>query len=368
MQAYLYRDHKNGTTDSPLYQRLPPELRHQIYAHVVQADQSIHVFPPKGNEDHGYRLSLCEESSYDFELGHCNCEDGRHGRSNVRSAFFDNAIFLVSQSVRREALNAFFMTNKFTFTCLHELTRFTTKFKQSSSRIQRLRLFERVDDYPTSEYRVLAIQKARHRLRSLKHLELHIFISTWSAYETLYEDGLVTQLLHFALGPQPESRPIKTNDAIKEPHESASATAANTEKGDFDTSLPCSEGLVASKKRKAIQISDISGKGETRQVGHEPARRPPVFSLSPLKSFTPHVCTRTTSFLFSSSSEAKAEYYAGLSRRLASHLTEVFLDGGEKYISVADVPALMQKPKYKVRDHEMQPRGRDKRGLLFMED
>lgn len=109
----------------------------------------------------------------------------------------------MSRSVRREALDAFFLTNKFTFTCLYELVRFTSSFKASSSKIQHIRIFERVDDYPNSDFRVKGIQKARQRLRALKHLELYVFLSTWSAYETLHEDGLVNQLMHFALGPPP---------------------------------------------------------------------------------------------------------------------------------------------------------------------
>lgn len=202
LQADIYRDHRDGTQDSLFYQKCPPEVRSLIFSHVVAMEQSVHVFPPKGNESHGFRLSLCDESSYDFDLGNCRCEDSRAGR-NVHSEFFNNALFLVSQTVRREALNAFFMTNKFTFTCLYELVRFTGMFTLSSSKIQHLRVFERVDDYPASDYRLESIQKARQRLKGLKHLELYIFLASWSAYEELYEDGLVDQLMHFALGPPP---------------------------------------------------------------------------------------------------------------------------------------------------------------------
>lgn len=200
LQADIYRDHKDGTHDSFFYHKFPLEIRTLIFSHVVAMEQSIHVFPPKGNESHGFRLSLCDESSYDFDLGNCRCEDSRAGR-NGHSEFFNNALFLVSQKVRREALDAFFMTNKFTFTCLYELVRFTGMFTVSSSKIQCLRVFERVDDYPASDYRLEGIQKARLRLKGLKHLELYVFLASWSAYEELYEDGLVDQLLHFALGP-----------------------------------------------------------------------------------------------------------------------------------------------------------------------
>lgn len=339
LQAEVHRGRKNGTAHSLLYQMLPPEIRHQIYAHVVAADQSVHVFPPKGNEKHGYRLSLCDESTYDFQLGHCNCEDGRHGR--VQSSFFNTAIFLVSQSVRREALDAFFITNSFTFTCLYELTRFTTKFRQSSSKIQKLRLFERADDYPHSEFRIQGIQKARQRLTGLKHLDLHLFVSDWTHYyEKLYEDGLVLQLLHFALGAQPE-RKASQKRTFAEFSETEDETVAERSENKASTTRDCPTGKV----------------------------RPP-FLVPALRSFTPHVRVRT-SFLatpFGQTPDPKAEYYAALSKRLSLHLSDVFMDAGRRYITVGDVPALMPKPPVRVRDEEKQLRGVEKRGLLFMED
>lgn len=359
LQADIYRDHKDGTTESPLFKRLPPEIRHHIFGHIVKAEQSIHISPPKGNENHGYRLSLCNESSYDFELGHCRCEDGRFRANSVRSEFFNNALFLVSQTVRREALDAFFMMNKFTFTCLYELTRFTTKFKQSSSKIKHLRLFERTDDYPESEYRIKGIQNARQRLKALQHLELHVFVSNWSAYETLYEDGLVTQLLHFALGPPP-----KEKEKEKEQEKQRQAAAA--------------------RKRKFAAIDDDDPEPEEPKVGNDVALArqdtntpadvrktyPNHPTIPQLKSFSAHV--RLRSQYFSSrttrTEDAKLEYYASLYRRLTDHLTAVFMSGGKKYACIEDVPKLMEKPKTKTREEDRALRGAEKRGILFMDD
>jgi len=66
LQQYLSHNNipeKSGVDQSLLYERLPAEIRHEIYSYVVVAPQSIHIFPPKGNERLGYRLSLCEEST-----------------------------------------------------------------------------------------------------------------------------------------------------------------------------------------------------------------------------------------------------------------------------------------------------------------
>lgn len=342
LQADIYRDHQDGTANSVLFQKLPPEIRYQIFAHVVGAEQSIHVFPPKGNETHGYRLSLCDESSYDFELGHCKCDEGRYRSNSVRSDFFNNALFLVSQTVRREALDAFFLTNKFTFTCLYELTRFTTKFKQSSSKIQQLRLFERVDDYPDSDFRNKGVQNARQRLKALKHLELHLFISNWSAYETLYEDGLVTQVLHFALGPPPK----ETEEQEIQRH--------------------------AARKRNFAEFvsADSRSLGGTSTLRKAPQASHTPFPIPPLKSFTPHIRLRSQylTLRMNRPEDRRAEYYASLYKRLGDHLTDVFMDCGRKYATIDDVPKLMEKPKTKTREEDRALRGVEKRGILFMDD
>ena len=392
LQADIYRDHKNGTVNSLLYQKLPPEIRHQIYAYVVHAEQSIHVFPPRGNENHGYRLSLCDESSYDFDLGNCRCDDGRYRSNPVRSDFFNNALFLVSQSVRREALDAFFMTNKFTFTCLYELTRFTAKFKQSSSKIQRLRLFERVDDYPDSDFRIKGVQNARRRLKALKHLELHLFISNWSAYETLYEDGLICQLLHFALGPPPKEKEkeqgMQRQTAKKRKFEELAADGpapqiAKTE----EEATRHSVGPAETTKESASSPNDrilarTSGLRPDSNVlqkppssagtgtHHDTPKAYPNFTIPALKSFTPHIRLRSQylHLRMNRTEDPKAEYYASLYKRLGDHLKDVFMDCGMRYGCIEDVPKLMEKPKTKTREEDRALRGVEKRGILFLDD
>lgn len=388
LQNYIYQDHKDGTAESLMYQKLPPEIRSQIYSHVVAVDQSVHVFPPKGNEKHGFRLSLCEESSYDFELGNCRCDENRIGRT-TQPEFFHNALFLVSRTVRREALDAFFMTNKFTFTCLYELLKFTTMFTASCSKIQHLRIFERVDDYPASEFRLEGLQNARLALKALKHLDLHIFLGSWSAYDKTYEDGLVHQLLHFALGPPPptharkkrcladldfsnfdnvlyavkkakvdEMKPDTTQEANeKSPNEATetSNSTSTTEKGK-DKAVPDTPQFNTQTSPPFATC--------TTSNNHKPE---PPFPIPPLRSFKAQVRMRA-SFIGLSirTADPKQAYYDSLYERLINHLTDVFMDGGRKYRTVEDVPQLMEKPSPRMRDEDKPLT--DKRGILFMKD
>lgn len=407
LQAEIYRDHRDGTENSVLFQMLPAEIRSHIFSYVVAVEQSVHVFPPKGNESHGFRLSLCDESSYDLESGCCRC-DGIRPNQSVRPEFFNNAIFLVSRSVRRQALDAFFMTNKFTFTCLYELVRFTSMFSRSSSRIQKLRIFERVDDYPASEYRLEGIQNARRRLKGLKHLDLHLFIASWSAYEQPYEDGLVDQLLHFALGPQPKSKqqPKKRkldleadsdgevyivdtkkvdtgNIKDKDQAEHAQAPAPNTENA--PTIEVCPESQVsntAKGKEKAMETSpgqslhlfnnaQTSTTSASSTLSSAAIDLRPAFTIPPLRSFTPNVHQRSHQILqyrLNRTPDPKQPYYDALCERLSKHLADVFMDAGKKYRTFDEIPKLGEKPKAKVRDDERPLRGTEKRGILFMKD
>src|SRR5437868_5327394 len=52
---------------------LPPELLTQILSYVVVVPGSIHIYAPHGNSKHGWRLSLCPESSFDPAWGNCSC-------------------------------------------------------------------------------------------------------------------------------------------------------------------------------------------------------------------------------------------------------------------------------------------------------
>jgi len=403
----IARHHLDGTADSLLFQKLPPEIRHNIFSHLVAVDQSVHVFAPRGNENHGFRLSLCEETNYDFEMGSCKCEESRT-RARVQPVFFHNAIFLVSQTIRREALDAFFMVNNFTFTCLYELVRFTSFFKRSSSKIQRLRILERVDDYPSTDYRIEAVQKARLRLQSLRDLDLYIYISNWSAYESLYEDGLVHQLLHFALGPPPVDRKrikkrkascmddmaesptadtpsTSTSDKEVTTIESPTATTNSSEKSEQEstpkTQLHTYGAVRLSEVGSLVHLPTSSSYGylssmvksldpafETTPSLPETTDTPiPPFAIPALRSFKATITTRTYIRPLAPT-DPKAAYYAALYLRLKSHLEDVFLDAGRRYRKIEDIPSLGPKPNNRQREEESPIVGADKRGLLVLKD
>ena len=408
LQYRIRQDHVNGALDSILYQKLPAEIRQQIFTHMVQAEHSIHVFPPKGNENHGFRLSLCEEASYDFDLGTCRCDDSRSGRT-IRSEFFNNALFLVSQTVRREALDAFFMQNHFTFTCLYDLVRFSTMFSASCAKIQQLRLLERVDDYPSSEYRLEGIQNARLRMQNLKHLDLHIFFTNWSTYEELYEDGLVDQLIHFALGPpvkSPTSKKrrsywLKDDSDTEEEENENKKVKLNDDKTPFEnTPVRSLEGLnksspasLSSSLRAArLKVAALRGcldedfdlttvplpaKSTAKLFGNHDSSRSEVkvnvspFQIPPLRTFKAKIRMRSHYLSYrarTADGTTKQAYYDALYQRLTNHLTDVFMDAGKKYRNIDDVPKLGDKPKQKVREEDVPLRGSEKRGILFMRD
>lgn len=357
---HIYRDHKDGTSSSLLFQMLPTELRSHIFSYCVATEQSVHVVPPKGNEYHGFRLSLCDETTYDLELGICRCNDSSRAGQTVTSEHFNNALFLVSKTVRREALDSFFRTNSFTFTCLYELQRFTNMFTRSSAKLQRIRLLERVDDYPTIEYRLEGIQSARSRLTGLKHLDLHLYLASWSAYETIYEDGLVDQVLHFALGATPKPAPSKKRKF--EPDADSEAVSFGQIHKEVD----------ASKVDAIAPVTDLVCKGKEK-AAVKPVTTPKETGLQvpPLKSFAAHVRLRSSYINFrydQSATDPKKAYYDAMFDRLSKHLTDVFMDGGRKYKTINDVPKLMDKPKLKIRDDERPLQGSEKRGILYMRD
>lgn len=93
------------------------------------------------------------------------------------------------------------------------------------------------------------------------------------------------------------------------------------------------------------------------------------FLIPPLKSFNAIVRLRNLQLsLRTRPDTAKAEYYASLYTRLTDHLTDVFLDNGQRYRVVEDIPSLGPKPKLKVRDDEKMLVGIEKRGILYLKD
>ena len=85
-----------GTENSPMYYKLPAEIRAEIFSYLVVVPDQIHVFAPHDNDQHGYRLSLCGENAVDQDYGRCRCENGRpFPNTHHTPEFLDTALLLV---------------------------------------------------------------------------------------------------------------------------------------------------------------------------------------------------------------------------------------------------------------------------------
>lgn len=166
----------DGVENSPLFQKLPMEIRTHIWSYLVVVPESIHVYPVKQNVKQGFRLSRCGESAINLNNGWCNCSgDGLSANAtppvyldtelllvcSLRS-FFDTAhSFQVSKTVRREVLDVIFLKNHFTFTSLRDLEYFTENFGKCSARLQNVRMMVRLSDSQPFAYATEQIAKAR---------------------------------------------------------------------------------------------------------------------------------------------------------------------------------------------------------------
>ena len=184
---------------SPLYHLLPTEIRHHIYSYVVVKSGPIHVHAPHDNYNHGFRLALCGEDMIEQDWGRCRCRNGSN--SNVMVDYLDTALLLVSRSVRREVADILFSRNRFAFTDLSDVLKFSHVFKTSSSRIQSMMIYDRADDYECQKYRQKSVSEARKRLSSLQHLKIFLYLNDWTCYEQVYEDGFLDEISPFNVLP-----------------------------------------------------------------------------------------------------------------------------------------------------------------------
>lgn len=64
----------DGVALSPLYRKLPAEVRLHIFSYLVTCEESIHLHSAKGNANLGFRLSRCGDHMLNMNSGNCNCE------------------------------------------------------------------------------------------------------------------------------------------------------------------------------------------------------------------------------------------------------------------------------------------------------
>lgn len=175
---------------------LPPEILSQILSYVVVVPGNIHVYAPHNNSKHGWRLSLCPESSIDPYWGSCSCRSGR--ATGTVTDYMDTALLLVSRAMRQATLDIMFARNHFVFTDIHDLRDFASELPSAAARIRSLRLHHMVDDSSCWPFQARYMASTRQRLKSLRHLELRILLSTSSSsYESIHEDGFLNELCHF---------------------------------------------------------------------------------------------------------------------------------------------------------------------------
>ena len=174
---------------------LPPELISQIISYVVVVPGNVHIFVPLNNSKHGWRLSLCPESSFDPCWGTCSCQSGRS--SGTAAEYLDTALLLVSQAMRQTTLDIIFAKNHFTFTDMHDLRDFATEIPSAAARIQFIRLHHAVDDSSFWAFQAKNMVATRRQLKRLRQLDLRLLLSHCSSYESIHEDGFLNEVCHF---------------------------------------------------------------------------------------------------------------------------------------------------------------------------
>ncbi|KPI40882.1 uncharacterized protein AB675_10875 [Cyphellophora attinorum] len=182
----------NNTASSPLYTKLPTELRQQVFSYLVTVPETVHIHPVNNNPRLGFRLFRCaDDNATDLRKGMCRCEGiGRLSLSAAPPsppAFLDTNLLLLSHTIRREALDLIFSRNRFAFTSLRDLYYFATKFTL----------------------------EARAIVGELRTLELFVYLDDLSKYEEPYVDGFIVPFLPLRFGHPQLRRAASSQDMTK---------------------------------------------------------------------------------------------------------------------------------------------------------
>jgi hypothetical protein len=190
-----HREFEQSTVSPNQLSLLPPELLSQILSYVVVVPGNVHIYAPHNNSKHGWRLSLCPESSFDPCWGSCSCRSGRP--TGTITDYMDTALLLVSRAMRQTTLDIIFAKNHFVFTDMHDLRDFASELPPAAARMQSIRLCHTVDDSSCWHFQAKNMVDTRRLLKSLRHLDLRVLLSNCSFYESIHEDGFLNELCHF---------------------------------------------------------------------------------------------------------------------------------------------------------------------------
>jgi hypothetical protein len=99
LTEYVERDeaakYVDGVTNSPLFQKLPMEIRTHIWSYLVVVPESIHIYPVKQNVKQGFRLSRCGEAAINLNNGWCNCSGDGLSANATPPVYLDTELLLV---------------------------------------------------------------------------------------------------------------------------------------------------------------------------------------------------------------------------------------------------------------------------------
>ncbi|ETN37796.1 uncharacterized protein HMPREF1541_07419 [Cyphellophora europaea CBS 101466] len=291
----------DGIGNCPLYTKLPTEVRQHIFRYLVEAPESIHLHPVKGNVKLGFRLSRCGDAMLNMDSGHCNCERGFSFRVQAADnppPFLQTELLLLSRMIRREALDLIFTKNRFTFTSLRDLNYFAESFSKSAAKLQHIQILERCSDGCHSPWMNRSIIETRKKLGHLQSLELLLYLDQFTVYESPYPDGYLIPLLPLYFngpttlptGPPTLATPAETGPSTTQllsakpadqpiPPASVSITVRTTRLWNEPSTLPLIASYVEDK------LKDIfAGKWRTQEdvpIAEPPKRKLPESERAP---------------------------------------------------------------------------------------
>lgn len=285
----------DGVAASPLYQKLPAEVRRSIYLYLVKVDGTINAILQHRYLVSGFQFCLCDRVclAESFDVSECPSPCLR----------FQNNVFLISRTVRRDCLDLFFSCNRFVYTSLSDLSNFTSRFQKSSSCIQNIHLDLSLCD-TSCEYESVSAASARQRLSTLRRISLNVTIYPTCALERLNESDLVMSLCSFALG-------------------------------------DVEEGSMWENMNSSVLLTKLS-------------------PVTPLVGFE---CVVNFA-----GSRWDTDYTSRMCHRIETYLREVFTQAGKSYRRLSQVPKLISLNPWTERARSPSPKGKERQGMLFMND